>query len=87
MNKLPFIDVLAGKEEHGRKSDLASFEYTYQAEITNVYSLTNTEKLYQIQIIDPKERQRFCFKPGQLIHKQFTDFFNRLGFGGEYLYQ
>ncbi len=67
MNKLPFIDVLAGKEEHGRKSDLASFEYTYQAEITNVYSLTNTEKLYQIQIIDPKERQQFCFKPGQFV--------------------
>lgn len=67
MTKLPFIDVLDGKENHGRKSDLASFEYTYQAEITNSYALTDTEKLYQIQIIAPRQRQQFTFKPGQFV--------------------
>ena len=67
MVELPFVDVLAGRENHGRRDDLASFEYTYQAEITNVYSLTRTEKLYQIQLIDPEERRRFSFLPGQFV--------------------
>ncbi|MBI4793725.1 MAG: FAD/NAD(P)-binding protein [Deltaproteobacteria bacterium] len=67
MFELPFVDVLAGRENHGRRDDLASFEYTYQAEITNVYSLTRTEKLYQIQLIDPEERRRFSFLPGQFV--------------------
>jgi NAD(P)H-flavin reductase len=67
MVKLPFVDVLADKKNYMRKDDLASFEYTYQAEITNVYPLTKTEKLYQLQIIDPEERARFSFKPGQFV--------------------
>jgi len=67
MHKLPFVDVLAEKKGHARKQDLASFEYTFQAEITNVYPLTKTEELYQIQIIDPEERQRFSFQPGQFV--------------------
>ena len=67
MIELPFVDVLAGGGSHGRRDDLASFEYTYQAEITNVYSLTRTEKLYQIQLIDPEERRRFSFLPGQFV--------------------
>ncbi len=67
MDKLPLIDVLDGKQGHGRKSDLASFEYTFQAEITNVYPLTKTEKLYQIQLIDPRQRRSFTFKPGQFV--------------------
>jgi NAD(P)H-flavin reductase len=67
MTELPFIDVLAGRGNHGRRDDLASFEYTYQAEITNVYPLTRTEKLYQIQLIDPGERSRFSFLPGQFV--------------------
>ncbi|MFZ5761175.1 MAG: FAD/NAD(P)-binding protein [Thermodesulfobacteriota bacterium] len=67
MDRLPFIDVLAGKKHYGRRDDLTSFEYTYQAEITNVYSLTRSEKLYQIQLIDPEERSRFSFRPGQFV--------------------
>ncbi len=66
-NKLPFIDILAGTGGQRRAGDLNSFEYTYKAEITNVYPLTATEKLYQIQIKDPQERKRFCFKPGQFV--------------------
>jgi len=67
MHKLPFVDVLAEQQDHARKQDLASFEYTFQAEITNVYPLTATEKLYQLQIIDPEQRQRFSFQPGQFV--------------------
>ena len=67
MNRLPFVDVLTEKKDHARRQDLASFEYTYQAEITNVYALTKMEKLYQIQIIDPEERMRFSFQPGQFV--------------------
>ncbi len=67
MTKLTFIDVMARRGETGRKSDLASFEYTYQAEITNVYPLTETEKLYQIQLVDEEQRRNFHFKPGQFV--------------------
>ncbi len=67
MDSLPFVDVMASSTSHVGKSDMKSFEYTFQAEITNVYPLTATEKLYQIQLIDPAERQRFTFKPGQFV--------------------
>ncbi|MFH2124308.1 MAG: FAD/NAD(P)-binding protein [Pseudomonadota bacterium] len=43
------------------------FEYSYKAEITNVYPLTRMEKLYQIQLVDPIERERFIFRPGQFV--------------------
>jgi sulfhydrogenase subunit gamma (sulfur reductase) len=66
-NKLPFIDVLRKTAGYQRKSDLGSFEYSYKAEITNVYPLTENEKLYQIQISDPEMRKRFTFQPGQFV--------------------
>jgi len=66
--KLPFIDVLRQTRGGGRRPhDQSGFEYSYQAEITNVYPLTATEKLYQIQIVDPEQRRRFTFKPGQFV--------------------
>lgn len=43
------------------------FEYSYKAEITNVYPLTGMEKLYQIQLVDQEERECFVFKPGQFV--------------------
>lgn len=45
----------------------AQFEYAYKAEITNIYPLTRMEKLYQIQIIDEVEREKFVFRPGQFV--------------------
>jgi NAD(P)H-flavin reductase len=66
-NKLPFVDILKGAPAHHRMTDLNSFEYTHKAEITNVYPLTENEKLYQIQIVDPEKRRRFTFKPGQFV--------------------
>jgi NAD(P)H-flavin reductase len=43
------------------------FEYSYKGEITNVYPLTGMEKLYQIQLVDRKEREDFTFRPGQFV--------------------
>ncbi len=42
-------------------------DFSHQAEITMVYPLTATEKLYQIQIRDPEARHNFSFKPGQFV--------------------
>lgn len=67
MNRLDFVDVLPAQQLSTRKSDLTSFEYSYKAEITSVYSLTDTEKLYQIRIIDSDQRHQFTFKPGQFV--------------------
>ncbi len=39
----------------------------HQAEITNIYPLTATEKLYQVQITDPEARHGFRFRPGQFV--------------------
>lgn len=50
-----------------REKDLNSFEYSYLAEITNIYPLTATEKLYQIQLSDPELRRSFRFRPGQFV--------------------
>jgi len=65
--KIPFTDILEADKGHRPSVDLASFEYSYLAEITNVYPLTSTEKLYQIQLCDPIQREAFVFKPGQFI--------------------
>ncbi len=63
---LKFYDVLHDGGDND-KHQFNSFEYTHQAEITNVYPLTETEKLYQIQIQDSDKRKRFSFKPGQFV--------------------
>ena len=66
-NTLPFFDIEKLSENHRRKSDLGQFEYTYKAEITNVYKLTEDVSLYQIQLADKDERMGFTFKPGQFV--------------------
>lgn len=55
--KLEFIPSVSGEQ----------FEYSYKAEITKVYPLTRMEKLYQIQLVDPLERENFIFRPGQFV--------------------
>lgn len=56
-----------GRHGRCRAEDPASFETSFQAEITNIYSLTAREKLYQIQLVDQEERNRFMFRPGQFV--------------------
>lgn len=55
--ELEFVQPVTG--EH--------FEYSYKAEITNVYPLSGMEKLYRIQLVDRKEREDFTFRPGQFV--------------------
>ena len=57
MTNFEFIQPVSGEQ----------FEYSYKAEITNVYPLTGMEKLYQIQLVDHKERECFTFRPGQFV--------------------
>ncbi len=64
---LPFVDLAASPEVQRRGEDLGAFEFTYRAEITNVYPLTAQERLYQVQLVDPKQRQQFTFRPGQFV--------------------
>jgi NAD(P)H-flavin reductase len=54
-------------DPHHHRTDLNTFEHTYKAEITGIHRLTELEKLYRIQIIDPLEREEFSFRPGQFI--------------------
>lgn len=66
-NTLPFFDIKKLTGSHRRKSDMGRFEHTYKAEMTNIYQLTENVRLYQIQIVDIKERRGFNFKPGQFV--------------------
>jgi NAD(P)H-flavin reductase len=66
-NKLACIDISGHGSGVRRKDDPASFEYTLPAEITSIYPLTATEKLYQIRIIDDDQRNHFSFRPGQFV--------------------
>lgn len=66
MEKLQFTELESSTPER-RTTDFQSFERSYRAEITNVYPLTAHERLYQIQIVDPEERHRFTFRPGQFV--------------------
>ena len=65
--KLQFIDLAASHAQQTNQSGIEHFEYAHKAEITNLYPLTATEKLYQIQIINQQERKNFNFRPGQFV--------------------
>lgn len=67
-NPLKYTDISSGGQwRQHRKDDLRSFEYSYKAEIVNIHKLTEMENLYRIQIMDPEERRRFSFEPGQFL--------------------
>lgn len=66
-NKAGLIDISGREAGDYRRKDPAGFEYTMQAEITGIYPLTVNEKLYQLRIIDPGQRDSFLFKPGQFV--------------------
>jgi len=50
-----------------RRSRLHHVDRTFKSEITSIIRLTETEKLFHIRIIDPSERDRFTFRPGQFV--------------------
>lgn len=65
--RLRFTDISRQRSEERRRDDVNTFENTYKGEITNIHALTEMERLYRIQIIDPEERMRFRFEPGQFV--------------------
>ncbi|MDD5773432.1 MAG: FAD/NAD(P)-binding protein [bacterium] len=77
---LKYQDVLSDNKKIktggrlNRKTDLGNFEKTYKSEITGIIELTPLEKLFQIQIIDQDERERFSFKPGQFLMLEVPGF-------------
>jgi len=65
-HRLPFHELIPTRKWQ-RQTDLSSFEYTYKAEITSIYRLTDFENLYRVRIIDNQGRKHFTFLPGQFI--------------------
>jgi len=53
--------------DFNRRSRLKHVDLTFKAEILNVIRLTEMEKLFQVRILDPADRERFAFLPGQFV--------------------
>ena len=53
--------------DYNRRSRLKHFDKVFVAEVTNVIRLTEQEKLFHIRLVDPVERARFSFLPGQFV--------------------
>ena len=53
--------------DFNRRSRLKDVDQTFKAEITNVIALTSREKLFHVRLLDPAERERFSFRPGQFV--------------------
>ncbi len=53
--------------DFNRRSRLKHVDRAIRAEITNVIRLTDSEKLFQLRILDPAERRRFSFRAGQFV--------------------
>ena len=49
-HRLHFHEVIPARKWQ-RKADLGSFEYTYKAEITSIYKLTDVENLFRIRLM------------------------------------
>jgi NAD(P)H-flavin reductase len=64
INREPFMSEAS---DFNRKSKLMQTERAHRARVLAVIPLTEHEKLFQIQIIDPKVRQNFHFEPGQFV--------------------
>jgi sulfhydrogenase subunit gamma (sulfur reductase) len=64
INREPFMTQVP---DFNRKSMLSQTERAHKARIIAAIPLTAEEKLFQIQIMDPKEREKFSFLPGQFV--------------------
>ena len=57
-----------------RRRALKPIDRCFKAEITNVIRITETEKLFHIRIVDPEERRRFTYLPGQFVMVEVPGF-------------
>lgn len=64
INREPFMTETP---DFNRKSKLMQTERALKARIIAAIPLTPEEKLFQIQILDPKQRENFTFLPGQFL--------------------
>lgn len=64
INREPFMTQIP---DFNRKSMLLQTERTHKARIIAAIPLTQDEKLFQIQILDRKQREMFSFLPGQFV--------------------
>lgn len=55
------------RPDFNHKSALMETDRGYKCCITNIVELTEQEKLFQLRILDPMERERFRFQPGQFL--------------------
>jgi NAD(P)H-flavin reductase len=53
--------------DFNRRSRLQHVDHLFRAELTNIVELTEHEKLFHIRLLDPAERERFTFLPGQFV--------------------
>jgi hypothetical protein len=53
--------------DFNRRAELKHVDQVFKAEITNIVSLTEMEKLFHLRIVDKAERERFSFRPGQFV--------------------
>ena len=67
INREPFAENVP--DFHFRSSVMQT-ERGYKCRITNIVNLTEQEKLFQLRILDPDERNLFRFRPGQFLMLQ-----------------
>lgn len=67
INREPFAENVP--DFHFRSSVMQT-ERGYKCRITNIVHLTGQEKLFQLRILDPDERNLFRFRPGQFLMLQ-----------------
>jgi sulfhydrogenase subunit gamma (sulfur reductase) len=60
--------------DFNRRSVLKHVDKVYRAVITNIVQLTEMEKLFHVRIVDPVERERFSFLPGQFVMLQLPGY-------------
>jgi sulfhydrogenase subunit gamma (sulfur reductase) len=53
--------------DYNNRSRLKHTDQVFKAEISNIVSLTETEKLFHLYILDKEERDAFHFLPGQFV--------------------
>ncbi len=67
LNREPFADEVP--DYHFRSATMQT-DRGYKCRITNIVPLTDQEKLFQLRILDPDERNLFRFRPGQFLMLQ-----------------
>ncbi len=53
--------------DFNRRERLKHVDRSFKAEIINIIRLTDMEKLFQVRLVEPQERDNFTFLPGQFV--------------------